>query len=126
MNHADVLREVRALAVDAAAEAGVTAEVRVIADRPPVDTPAREPLVGTALEVAGRVLGGSPEPRGVSCFSDASVLTPALGVPTLIFGPGDERLAHRVDEHTTLGAVADAARFYTGLALAPGPAVSGS
>lgn len=54
------------------------------------------------------------------------MLTPALGVPTLIFGPGDERLAHQVDEHTTLGAVAAAARFYTGLALAPGPAVSGS
>lgn len=64
MNHADVLREVRALAVDAAAEAGVTAEVRVIVDRPAVDTPVREPLVGTALEVAARVLGGSPEPRG--------------------------------------------------------------
>ena len=103
MNPADVLREVRALAADAATEAGLTAEVRVIADRPPVDTPALEPLVGTALEVAGRVLGGSPEPRGVSYFSDASVLTPALGVPTLIFGPGDERLAHQMDEHTRPG-----------------------
>ena len=119
-DHADLLREVRGLAGAGAAEAGVTAQVRVIADRPPIDTPEREPLVGTALEVAGQVLGGSPEPRGVSYFSDASVLTPALGVPTLIFGPGDERLAHQVDEHTTLSAVASAARFYTALAQALG------
>ena len=48
------------------------------------------------------------------------MLTPALGVPTLIFGPGDERLAHQVDEHTTLSSVAAAARFYTALAQALG------
>lgn len=125
MNHADVLREVRALAADAAAEAGVAAEVRVVADRPPIDTPAREPLVGTALEVAARVLGGSPGPRGVSYFSDASVLTPALGVPTLIFGPGDEGWRTRWTS-TRPWARWRTRRFYTGLALAPGPAVSGS
>ncbi len=120
-DHAVLLREVRDLAASAvAAESGVTAQVRVLADRPPIDTPEREPLVGTALEVAGQALGGSPEPRGVSYFSDASVLTPALGVPTLIFGPGDERLAHQVDEHTTLSSVAAAARFYTALAQALG------
>ena len=72
------------------------------------------------IKVAGQVLGGSPAARGVSYFSDASVLTPALGVPTLIFGPGDERLAHQVDEHTTLSSVAAAARFYTALAQALG------
>ena len=120
-DHAVLLREVRALAATAAAaEAGVTAQVRVLTDRPAIDTPLHEPLVGTALEVAGQVLGGSPAPRGVSYFSDASVLTPALGVPTLIFGPGDERLAHQVDEHTTLSSVAAAARFYTALAQALG------
>ena len=109
MNHADVLREVRALAADAAAEAGVAAEVRVVADRPPIDTPAREPLVGTALEVAARVLGGSPGPRGVSYFSDASVLTPAPRRADPDLRAGRRGLAHQVDEHTTLGAVADAA-----------------
>ena len=107
-------------ATAASVEAGVTAQVEVLTDRPAIDTPVHEPLVGTALEVAGRVLGGAPAPRGVSYFSDASVLTPALGVPTLIFGPGDERLAHQVDEHTTLSSVAAAARFYTALAQALG------
>ncbi len=126
MNHADVLREVRALAADAAAEAGVTAEVRVIDRGPAARRHAGSGAPRRHRPGGGRVLGGSPEPRGVSCFSDASVLTPALGVPTLIFGPGDERLAHPVDEHTTPGAVADAARLYAELALAPGLAVSGS
>ncbi len=76
MNHADVLREVRALAADAAAEAGVAAEVRVVADRPPIDTPAREPLVGTALEVAARVLGGSPPGRAGSATSPTHPCSP--------------------------------------------------
>ena len=119
-DHAALLRDVRELATTAAAETGVTAQVEVLTDRPAIDTPVHEPLVGTALEVAAQVLGGAPAPRGVSYFSDASVLTPALGVPTLIFGPGDERLAHQVDEHTTLSSVAAAARFYTALAQALG------
>ena len=116
-DHRTLLHEVRALSAAAVAgEPGVKVQVRVLTDRAPINTPLADPLVGTALGVAGAVLGGSPAPRGVSYFSDASVLTPALGVPTLIFGPGDERLAHQVDEYTTLSSVVAAARFYTALA----------
>ena len=92
--------------------------VQVICDRPPVETSPEEPLVQAALRVGREILGRSLAPKGVSYFTDASVLTPELGVPTLIMGPGDERLAHQVDERIELSAVRSGALFYVGLAEA--------
>jgi acetylornithine deacetylase/succinyl-diaminopimelate desuccinylase-like protein len=43
-------------------------------------------------------------------------LAEGLRVPALICGPGDERLAHQVDEHVALEDVFAAARFYFELA----------
>lgn len=38
-----------------------------------------------------------------------------LGIPTLGFGPGDETLAHRADEHVEIGELADGARGYAAI-----------
>jgi acetylornithine deacetylase/succinyl-diaminopimelate desuccinylase-like protein len=40
------------------------------------------------------------------------VLAQGLGVPAFICGPGDERLAHQVNEHVALEDVFVAADFY--------------
>jgi succinyl-diaminopimelate desuccinylase len=50
--------------------------------------------------------------RGVSYYTDASVLQPATKVPTVIFGPGDERLAHQPDEQVEVGQVVQAVAAY--------------
>jgi putative selenium metabolism hydrolase len=39
----------------------------------------------------------------------------ALGIPTLGFGPGDEQMAHRVDEYVELSELASAARGYAAI-----------
>jgi len=53
-------------------------------------------------------------------FTDASVLAGALDAPTLIWGPGDARLAHAADEHCAVDEIAQAARRLASLPEALG------
>jgi acetylornithine deacetylase len=39
------------------------------------------------------------------------------GIPTIIFGPGDLKLAHGDDEHITLEDIITAARLYAAFAV---------
>jgi succinyl-diaminopimelate desuccinylase len=93
------------------------AHVEVIRDARAVTTDTGTPLVRVAQQVAHQVLGQTLEPRGVDYFTDASVLSPPTGVPTLICGPGDAAMAHQTDEYVEIDNVVQAARFYAALAL---------
>jgi len=69
-------------------------------DLPPVWTPADDPwatsVAATVSQVTNEPAG---EPVAMTYFTDASVLTPALGgVPTVICGPGAPERAHVTDE----------------------------
>lgn len=77
----------------------VRIDVDILNEAAPVDTRVDHPLILAAQRTVSRVLGrNQPAVRGVSYFSDASVLCPPTHVPTLIFGPGDEQLAHQRNE----------------------------
>ena len=116
-DHEVLVRDVEAvIEAEQREDTGFQATVRVEADRPPVETSTDDFLIQSALQVGQAVIGRSLTPRGMNYFSDASVLAPGLGVPTLIFGPGDERLCHQVDERTELSSVQLAAQFYVALA----------
>jgi len=57
-------------------------------------------------------LGGG-RPQGAPYFTDASVLTPALGsVPTVILGPGEPEQAHKTDEYIHVSKLESAADLY--------------
>ena len=54
-----------------------------------------------------------PQVCGVTYFTDASVLTPALGnPPTLILGPGDPVMAHKTDEFCYISKIEEASEAY--------------
>jgi putative selenium metabolism hydrolase len=74
-------------------------------------TGAEAPVARTALDA----LGGEP---GLWVFCTNGSGTAALEIPTIGFGPGDETLAHRVDEHIELGELYAGARAYATLAAA--------
>jgi putative selenium metabolism hydrolase len=123
----DVLHPLRAAAHAAAAPHGATANVTIGIDRfaaytgAPVEAPNFAPawladavLAGTAAATLDQA--GLPAATGHWLFCTNGSGTAALGIPTIGIGPGDETLAHRVDEHIDLEALYAGARAYAALA----------
>jgi putative selenium metabolism hydrolase len=122
----DVLEPLRA-AVDAAvAPHGATGTVTIGVDRfdsysgAPVEAPNFAPawFLGPGEPPASTALAAlSAEPTHWSFCTNGSG-TAALGIPTIGYGPGDETLAHRVDEFIALDDLHAGARGYATLAAA--------
>lgn len=112
--HGDIVRQVEALIEDLhRRDPGFRAEVRVLNDRCPVVTDPAAPAVQQFLDAVACVRGIRPQPAGVSYYTDATALCPALGAPMIICGPGDPRLAHQPDESVEIARLTEAARIYT-------------
>lgn len=56
------------------------------------------PLVGLVSAAHADIHGSPPPLRGAPYGSDMGKLVPVGGIPTVIYGPGDVRVAHRPDE----------------------------
>jgi acetylornithine deacetylase len=63
------------------------------------------PIVRTLQRVAGEVTGKPTRVCGAPYGSDLRLFTNAFGIPGVLFGPGDIRLAHFTDEHVSLAEV---------------------
>jgi succinyl-diaminopimelate desuccinylase len=114
--HSDVLDLVRkTIAELAATRQGFEATVSVISEAAPVMTDLDSGLVRAAQMTVGGALGRQAVIRGVDYFSDASVLQPPTKVPTILFGPGDDRLAHQINESVSLAAIVEATRVFAAL-----------
>lgn len=122
----DALAPLRAAVEAAVAPHGASAEVTLGVDRfdaytgtrieaenfaPAWYTGADAPVARAALAA----VGGEP---GHWLFCTNGSGTAALGIPTIGFGPGDETLAHRVDEHIELAELHAGARDYAALVAA--------
>ena len=77
-------------------------EVATIDYKPPVETAADHPFVGACIEACRQVTGDTPVPAGVSYYSDATVVCPALGLPMVILGPGELGMSGQTDEYVEL------------------------
>jgi putative selenium metabolism hydrolase len=76
-----------------------------------------DPVVRKASRALERVLGARPK-LGIWPFStDGAYTMGSCGIPTIGFGPGDEKLAHTTDERVRLADVALAATGYAQLAI---------
>jgi len=84
---------------------------------PPWIMPEGAPLVQKAVRAIEQALGSHPR-LGIWPFStDGAYTMGVAGIPTIGFGPGEERYAHASDEQVRLTDVARAARAYAQLAV---------
>lgn len=81
---------------------------------PPVETDPAHPLVEGLLGALAAATGGTPRATGVSYNTDAGQLA-ALGVPAVVFGPGDIAHAHTPEEKVELVEVARATEILEGV-----------
>jgi succinyl-diaminopimelate desuccinylase len=95
---------------------GFRAEMEILNNRPPVSTPTEVPLMDLAQQVYKDILGRQPIIRAPSFYTDASVLSIPRQIPTVVYGPGDDRLAHQPDEFIHVDAYLTSIHFYYHLA----------
>lgn len=91
-------------------------ELRSLVDLAGLWTDAEDPWVQAALDVVGTPADDRARPAGASYFTDASVLTPACGMPpTIVLGPGDPAMAHQTDEYCEVARIDAAETMYAAL-----------
>jgi succinyl-diaminopimelate desuccinylase len=72
--------------------------------------------IGKVVRTAREIAGVSGELGAAPYFTDASILTPALGTPpTAIIGPGELELAHQTDEYCFVSRIEQATEIYSAI-----------
>ncbi|HPL28361.1 MAG TPA: YgeY family selenium metabolism-linked hydrolase [Anaerolineae bacterium] len=78
--------------------------------------PDNHPLLGRAALALEGVLGGRPRQMYWAFSTDGVYTAGVAGIPTIGFGPGEERYAHACDEQVRVPDVVAAARGYAAIA----------
>ncbi len=74
-----------------------------------------EPIALATVDAAREVLGREPEVGYKAACTDASHLVTRAGIPTVLFGPGNERLSHKPDERVAVDALVKGVAVYVRL-----------
>ena len=83
----------------------------------PAVTAVDDPVAVAVSSAAATVLGAAPPVEGVTYGADMRLLVNVGRIPTVMFGPGDVRVAHMPDEHVPLADLEAAARTLVVAAL---------
>jgi acetylornithine deacetylase len=83
----------------------------------PAETAPDDPVAQVVSAAAASVLGEAPAVEGVPYGADMRLLVNVGRIPTVMFGPGDVRVAHMPDEHVPLADLEAAARTLVVAAL---------
>lgn len=112
INHEEVIAKAKRLAERAMNDyPGLRIEVEVLNNRPPLLTESNTEFARRLKRVMEPVLG-SCRTRILAFYSDASQLIPQHPVPFAILGPGDDSMAHKINEYVTLQEIAQLAEIY--------------
>lgn len=76
----------------------------------PAQTPLDSPVVNVLLDAGAAVCGRDLSIEGVTYGADMRLLVNDGGIPTVLFGPGDVKLAHRPDERVPVEQLVQATR----------------
>lgn len=83
----------------------------------PAETPRDATIVGATSAAIAAVTGHEPHIEGMTYGADMRLLVNEGGIPTVLFGPGDVRRAHRPDECVPIDELLIVARVIAVMAL---------
>ena len=115
INTEEVEAEVQVTHYRARSYTGYTAQARN--SFPAWVMPEDHPLVQALVRSVRETLGYRPKLGRWSFSTDGAYTAGVANIPTVGFGPGEERYAHTLDEQIRLNDVVDAARVYARLAV---------
>jgi succinyl-diaminopimelate desuccinylase len=114
-DHDAIVGEIRDMAAELESTTpGLRLEINVGNDMPPVETPVGHPLIRHAAEAVEAVAGAAARVRGATYYTDGGMWV-GSNVPMVIFGPGDDRLAHQPNERVAVEQLTLATRGYLAL-----------
>ncbi|MEM7119089.1 MAG: M20 family metallopeptidase [Chloroflexota bacterium] len=85
--------------------------------KPAIELSADHPLVALCEKVCREQLGNVAPPSGVFYYSDAVILSPALGIPRVIIGPGELGMSGSRDEYVVLEKVIKSTEIFQQIAV---------
>lgn len=114
-DHEAIIREVRDLAAELESTTpDLRLEVHTGNNMPPIETPLGHPLIRHAAHAVGEVVGREARVRGATYYTDGGMWVDAK-IPMVIFGPGDDKLAHQPNERVPVEHLTLATRGYLAL-----------
>jgi succinyl-diaminopimelate desuccinylase len=114
-DHDAIVQEIRDMAAELESTTpGLRLEINSRNDMPPVETPVGHPLIRHAAEAVEEILGAAPAVRGATYYTDGGMWV-GKNIPMVIFGPGDDKLAHQPNERVPVDHLGLATRGYLAL-----------
>jgi succinyl-diaminopimelate desuccinylase len=97
---------------------GNEVETKIIQEAEGISTDFENPWVQDVCGIMGKYINKKIVPKGITYFTDGSVLTSAYRKPpTLILGPGEPLMAHKTDEYCFISKMETITEAYTEIAL---------
>lgn len=114
-SHVEIVEKLENICAEIEKEmAPLALDLEVLNDRPALGMDESHPLV-RAVQTCAQKCGLPLGKKGLFFYTDASQFVPALNVPFVILGPGDDSQAHKSDESISLASVAHFAQIYAAL-----------
>ena len=95
----------------------LNAEVTILSNGFGMEIPRNHMIVKALRQSMRKVTGKNPKIVGSGFWTDASILVNALRIPSVIFGPGKEEVAHTTMEYVEVDQLLIAAQVYALTAL---------
>ncbi|MDW9646213.1 M20/M25/M40 family metallo-hydrolase [Sinorhizobium meliloti] len=111
VDHLRIVRQIEGIAPE-------NVRISILDFKPAVESLPDDDFVQLCSEVCTRHRGESPAIKGVSYYSDGTVLLEGLSVPFAIIGPGELGLSGQPDESVSIDNVLKAVNIYEDVALA--------
>ena len=93
------------------------ADLEVIEERPPTDTPMDDPLVRSMAAAYATLTGEEPRYNGVPGATDGTYLSTWANVPIVTTGAGDREIPHHADEWVSVDELFTTCKLYAATAL---------